>query len=379
MQFRDEEYETLSLYRTDIGEAADVEPTPVSQLYNFCTQHGDAKGTLKFLIKQTKIPLSSNASVIPPPGAGFEHESLRYTPSVDRRQGGGPVSWPQQFPLEGPRSNPSHHSKEGSISSANENRSRATNGEATSPALYQTRSIGDGHETDTSSNSRGPIKRSRALPNGRRLPSSPSRSPMSEHHPPLFENILGHRSTPSTATPVIIPPSPISQGLRHSASLELELSPTAETDYSQRQGSITPTSYNDRRQFASGLSPGNTSLPYLDEPGSPAGLGIRSGAAASGSSSRPTMSPLTIPNSSYSAGPSMDGIDQETRDLILRLDAEERERERAQFEADRELALKEQQSEQEVWEAMQQLKRHEQQRQVEADALRAVSGLIREG
>lgn len=284
------------------------------------------------------------------------------------------MSWAQQMELGGPRRSPSRHSKDGSMSSASEHRSRGNNGEPTSPARYAARSIGDGHETDTSSNSRGGgVKRSR-VPNGRRLPSSPSRSPMGEHHPSMFENIIhGQRSVSAAASPVIIPPSPIAQGLRHSASLELELSPGghAEDDHRLRQGSITPTPYTGQRRFASEQSSEGTSLPYLDGPGS-AGLGIRN--VSSGSSSRPTMSPLTIPNSSFAAAsPSMDGMDQETRDLILRLDAEERERERAQFEADRELALKEQQSEQEVWEAMQQLERTERERQVRADAVRAVS------
>lgn len=70
LRYRDEDFGSLSIFRTDIGEQADEEPVPRSQVHAICYQEGDSKGGLKFLVKQTGVLPSPSSAVVPPPVLG---------------------------------------------------------------------------------------------------------------------------------------------------------------------------------------------------------------------------------------------------------------------------------------------------------------------
>ncbi|KAL7419201.1 mitogen-activated protein kinase kinase kinase [Cryptotrichosporon argae] len=100
LRFRDDDYATLSIFRTDFGEAPDPTPLSTSALTSLIQSMGDAKATLKLLVVQTSIPGSSAAPVIPPPPS----EPLRHPPVVPAIQ------------TDLPRGS---HSKNGSVGSSN--------------------------------------------------------------------------------------------------------------------------------------------------------------------------------------------------------------------------------------------------------------------
>jgi mitogen-activated protein kinase kinase kinase len=80
LRFRDDDYATLTLYRTDIGE--EPEPGAVSKesLLRMCREQGDSRATLKFLVLQTAIP-GSTASIVPPTITDKD----RHLPPIDTR------------------------------------------------------------------------------------------------------------------------------------------------------------------------------------------------------------------------------------------------------------------------------------------------------
>lgn len=111
MRFRDDDYSTLSLFRTDIGEDPDTNAVTTGDLLKLCQTVGDSKATLKFLIVQTSVPGHSAASVIPPPPNGADIEATPYRSS-------GVPSLVTDSSIPGRSS--SRHSKEGSMSSVSE-------------------------------------------------------------------------------------------------------------------------------------------------------------------------------------------------------------------------------------------------------------------
>ncbi|GHJ85831.1 hypothetical protein NliqN6_2233 [Naganishia liquefaciens] len=66
LRFRDDDYPSLTMFRTDIGETPDVEPIGKEKLFDVCKAEGDSKGGLKFLVVQTSVLPSPSSMVVPP-------------------------------------------------------------------------------------------------------------------------------------------------------------------------------------------------------------------------------------------------------------------------------------------------------------------------
>ncbi|KAI0320340.1 hypothetical protein OF83DRAFT_1105241 [Amylostereum chailletii] len=105
LRISDEEQSQYSIYRTEIGAYALGDALKDDQLFNLCSEHGDPRGTLKFLVanssavvhepSQASPVASPTASAVPPP----------VLPSTSR------------YPLRHPHRSQSRH---GSVSSASE-------------------------------------------------------------------------------------------------------------------------------------------------------------------------------------------------------------------------------------------------------------------
>ncbi|KAI9512819.1 hypothetical protein F5148DRAFT_647230 [Russula earlei] len=115
LRIEDEEQSRYSIYRTEIGAYALGDALPDEQLYELCRDHGDAKGSLKFLV--------ANSSAV-------VHERNRPSPTTS------PTASSMQPPVVIPSSNSTYnrpyprrrsHSRHGSVSSASE-RPEAING-----------------------------------------------------------------------------------------------------------------------------------------------------------------------------------------------------------------------------------------------------------
>jgi hypothetical protein len=80
LRFRDDDYPSLTLYRTDIGETPESDSVGRAQLFELCKSQGDAKGSLKFLVMQTSMAPSPSSAAIPPPtGHSLVHGGPAYT------------------------------------------------------------------------------------------------------------------------------------------------------------------------------------------------------------------------------------------------------------------------------------------------------------
>lgn len=101
LRFRDEVYPTLSIYRTNIGEAHDPTELWPQALWQLCHTEADSRGSLKFLVVQTSAP-TSISSVVPPPSTNQASFRTRpdispimtdvappYTPRPEASMGGG--------------------------------------------------------------------------------------------------------------------------------------------------------------------------------------------------------------------------------------------------------------------------------------------------
>lgn len=118
LRYRDEDFGSLSIFRTDIGEQADEEPVPRSRVHAICHQEGDSKGGLKFLVKQTGVLPSPSSAVVPPPvlgpnmltNTGFIYGNSHRAVSASSQSGDYP-----RHPYQTRRG-------EGSVSSASENK-----------------------------------------------------------------------------------------------------------------------------------------------------------------------------------------------------------------------------------------------------------------
>ncbi|WWC68103.1 uncharacterized protein I206_102024 [Kwoniella pini CBS 10737] len=345
LRIRDEEHPTLSMYRTEIGEPADDIPILPAALLHLCTSQGDSRATLKFLVKQTNVPTSSAASVIPPVAAQPDYTSYR-SAADNRRAGMSPITTDLSHPLLNRPS--SRHSKEGSLSSAS--------GELVDRSALSTSDWSDiGPEaeewggkktrrTTGTGSSRSPITEhttsSPAIPTpssrfgGPRLPprdASSLSSPSSRHLD------LNHPVSPSLVEPF---PKP---EIRHHAP-----TPMSGSRASSSQGHPDP--FLEFGQAGPGPSSSSSNSRWEN-----AGLGLRID----------------------------DDVDPETRALLKMYEAEEiearrieaqREAQMAQTADDEEMARKQQAEEKDIWEMivrMEEEDRQKQENQIAEDEARA--------
>lgn len=345
------------MYRTEIGEPADETSILPAALLNICRTLGDSRASLKFLVKQTDVPPSSAASVIPPVAAQTDYHPFRA--AADLRRAGVP-------PITTDLSNPilyrvsSRHSKEGSVSSAS--------GELLNRGELSASDWSDlGHEAeDWSGPGLSRSTRKSVLQNvGVRLSTSTggSRSPVTEHSASLGT------SSPALPTPPIPP---------HSVSLQagepsIHSSPSSRPSskhYEFNEFSLPP-------QFDH-FTPSNAASAFP-----PSGTSISDAYQNENATAGPSRPAVSQEQGSQGLGLSLDDdIDPETRALIEQFQREEQEAQRKeeerkrQLEADEELAKREQQSERELWEMMQQMQKEQRQReqaQIAEDEARAVS------
>ena len=110
LRFRDDEYPNLSLFRTDVDEQPDSTAVTSDALIHLCSKMGDAKATLKFFVMHT-TPTLAGAIIVPP---------MVDLPRITTGN------------LKAPVRTPSHHSRDGSMSSASEMFERQGTGTSTS-------------------------------------------------------------------------------------------------------------------------------------------------------------------------------------------------------------------------------------------------------
>ncbi|WVR04740.1 hypothetical protein IAU60_001751 [Kwoniella sp. DSM 27419] len=331
LRIRDEDHPTLSMYRTEIGEPADDTPILPAALLGICSTLGDSRASLKFLVKQTDVPPSSAASVIPPLAAQTDYTPYKSNADT-RRAGMSPIKTDLTHMLYRPLS---RHSKEGSVSSAS--------GDVLDRSGLSASDWSEsGQDADDWPGKRP--KRTAGRSNGS------SRSPITD--PSASSPALPTPSSSFTA-----PPAP-----REGSYLS---SPTS------RQQELNPSA------SSSIVEPFPKPQPYNWTPTLPSGS----------SSSHGANDPFVVtagPSRSPNAGLGLsldDDMDPETRALIEQFQREEQEARRAQENErhrqlllDEEMARKEQQSERDIWQMMQQMQLEQRQReqaQIAEDEARA--------
>ncbi|KAK4686856.1 mitogen-activated protein kinase kinase kinase, partial [Tremellales sp. Uapishka_1] len=109
LHFRDDDYPTLTMFKTNIGEDPDPAALSPAALLQLCSTQGDSKASLKFLVTQTS--LSGSSAAVPPPSIGVDIEAVPLYNPVGSRA-------PNDWSRNGKPS--SRHSKDGSMSSASE-------------------------------------------------------------------------------------------------------------------------------------------------------------------------------------------------------------------------------------------------------------------
>ncbi|WVQ75911.1 hypothetical protein IAR50_005546 [Cryptococcus sp. DSM 104548] len=319
LRIRDDDYPTLSMYRTEIGEAADETPILPAALLNLCSTLGDSRASLKFLVKQTDVPPSTAASVIPPVAPQNDY-------SYSRRSGVAPIT--TDLPNALLDRVTSRHSKEGSASS----------GELLDRGGLSASEWSDlGADADEWGMSKSGRKPS-ASGTGIRLSNSTggSKSPITEHS-----------ASAGTSSPAIPTPPVVLHGI--------PLQNREPTILSSSPSSRPPSNHYDA------ISPIDhfKSTPTLIHSG-PSNEDMYSGNAIPGPSNR------SRPNQQGLGLSLDDDMDPETRALIEQLQREELDAQREEDERkrkDEELAIREQQSERELWEMMQQMQREKRQRE----------------
>ncbi|WWC59626.1 uncharacterized protein I303_102185 [Kwoniella dejecticola CBS 10117] len=345
LRIRDEEHPTLSMYRTEIGEPADDIPILPAALLHLCTSQGDSRATLKFLVKQTNVPTSSAASVIPPVASQPDYTPYR-SAADNRRAGISPITTDLPHHLLNRPS--SRHSKEGSLSSAS--------GELVDRSAMSTSDWSDlGPEAEEWSGKQGKRNAGTGRSNGS------SRSPITDPT----------TSSPALRTPsskVAGPPLPArdtsslsSPSSRH-FDLNHPVSPSLAEPFSKpeiRHHAPTPVS-GSRASSSQGHQD-----PFIGS--------SRGGPGPSGSRWENTGLGLRID----------DDVDPETRALLKMYEAEEIEARRieaqrkaqmAQTADDEEMARKQQQEEKDIWEMMVRLEEEDrlrQENQIAEDEARA--------
>lgn len=331
LRFRDDDYPTLSLFRTSIGESP--EPTPIANpsLLQLCQSLGDSQASLKFLVVQTGAPRSSS-SMVPPPSA-TEYSTVRGPPAIVTDMPAPPYT---------PDPHSSGHSKDGSLSSAS------------------------GASMDRRQGSFHSISDAEELPyGGARGMRQPTLSTSSAS--PIGSNV----SRPSLHTNSSLGAAPVRVG---SVS-----TPDLTRDPLEDEYGMTLPAYpaNESRDMGATIRASTTSTPQ-PPPVATAFPIDHAGSSSSASPSRSystTSTSLEIPNIPGIDRATFDAMDDETKALVLRLAQEEQQnvtRRQEQEMADAELALRTQQTEREHWQREQE-RRESELGQVAADAAEAVS------
>ncbi|KAK8847534.1 hypothetical protein IAR55_005392 [Kwoniella newhampshirensis] len=332
LRIRDEDHPTFLMYRTEIGEPADEVPILPAALLNLCSTQGDSRATLKFLVTQTKVPPSSAASVIPPVNQNLPP----YRSAADtRRAEMSPIT--TDLPRSLLKRASSRHSKEGSASSAS--------GELLERgglSASDWSDLGaDAEEWNSAQLQRG-TRRNFIHTSGVRLSSSTggSRSPITEPSAGTSSPAIPTPPASITAPPPRVASSHSSPSSRHYESR----SPSTPPMLVAKASNATPTLLNRVNDIRDDVSYNTSAGPSRQ------GLG------------------LNVDND----------MDPETRALIEQFQREEREAQqteeaerRRQLEQDEELALREQQSERELWEMMQRVQSEQRQREQAQDEARA--------
>ncbi|WWD21625.1 hypothetical protein CI109_106111 [Kwoniella shandongensis] len=336
LRIRDEDHPTLSMYRTEIGESADETPILPAALLNLCATQGDSRASLKFLVKQTNVPPSSAASVIPP--IAQEYPPYR-SAADDRRAEMSPIN--TDLPHALLKRVSSRHSKEGSVSSAS--------GELLERGALSASDWSDlGPDADewASAQIQRGTRKNFIKSTGVRLSSSTggSRSPITE--PSVSTNSPAIPTPPASFT---APPPRVASSHSSPVSRNFDIQhPSTPPMLVAKPSNATPT-------LPARFSHPQDKVSYN---------------ALAGPSQRPTGQGL---------GLSVDSdMDPETRALIEQLQRQEQEAQQAeeaerrrQLEEDEELALREQQSERELWEMIQRVQTEQRQREQLQDEARA--------
>ena len=395
LRFRDDDYPSLTLYRTDIGETPESDAVGRAQLFELCKAQGDAKGSLKFLVMQTSmVPSPSSAAIPPPTGHSMAHggpsmgppsHSLGSPAELSRKAfSAGSAGAAERMRAgygAGGGGGGSRHSKSGSVSSTSDKFGRQDHGYAhdfgyetspvdTSSQPYAIQGIQSGTSASGSASGTGNHTLSRhhrlMSKSSRRMPSTStskgSQSPADERKgvprsygspPPSLDAMSGTQTSTS-------------------ASLSTAIGSRGEVlHHPSRRGNTAPA-YGDKNEarIPSGSSSSNYHRPSLPTP-------------YDHMHARPPMdSPENeagVPafDHSYDAvewEPSPSEPTEADMILIQRMQQEEDERERQkriQMEADMRVAMQEQQKEHAAWEAQQAREQEARHRQVEADRVAA--------
>lgn len=327
LRFRDDDYPTLSLFRTDIGEQP--EPTPISHsnLLQLCQTLGDSRASLKFLVKQTHAPRSSSSMVPPPSATDFtnqdppaivtEGQAPRYTP--DAHSGG--------------------HSKDGSLSSASGVSMDHCQGsfhslsDAEDLSIFGTRSL---RQPTLSTSSASPISGNTSHPS---LHANPNLSPVRVR--------AGSISTP-----------------------DLTRNPLDSDSTYQLPPSVFPA--NSHRDLSATIRANPSPAPAPP----PVANAFPVPLAGPSSASSPSASyPAATPGFEGVDRATLDEMDEETKALVLQMTQEDQQRlaqRQEQLRADAQLALRTQETEREHWHR-DQIRRQSELDQLANDAAEAVS------
>lgn len=325
LRFRDEDYATLSLFRTDIGESPEPTPLPNQNLLQLCQTLGDSRASLKFLVVQTGAPRSSS-SMVPPPSVPPEHSSR------------GPPAIVTDIPVPPytPDPHSGGHSKDGSLSSASGASMDRRQGsfhsisDAEDPAYYGARGT---RQPTLSTSSASPIGGNSSRPS-LHTNSSLGAVPMR----------VGSISTPDLRGP-------------HDEAYSMAL-PSYPVNDSRDMGATI------RASSTSAPQPPPAVAAFPTSQAGPSRSPPRSYSSASATLDIPGIDRATL-----------DAMDEETKALVLQLAQEEQQtatRRQEQEMADAELALRTQQTEREHWQQEQE-RRQSEYDQVAADAAEAVS------
>jgi hypothetical protein len=401
LRFRDDDYPSLTLYRTDIGETPESDSVGRAQLFELCKSQGDAKGSLKFLVMQTSMAPSPSSAAIPPPtGHSLVHGGPAYTlgspaelsrKTFSASSASGAGTGAERVRLGngasgGGGGGGSRHSKSGSVSSTSERYGRHEHGYPQDV----------GYETS-------PVDSSQpyAIPGGRSEASASGSAgggggtgnhTLSRHHRLMSR---GSRRMPSTSTSKGSQ-SPADERSKVGGSSRMYGSPPPSLD------SISNTHTSASTSVATAVGSRSEMMQNMARRGNTApmsgwGAGDKNDPRLAGSQHRPSLpnpyenfqirQQMESPEADVEVVPpfdrSYDAVDWEPSPsepteadmaLIQRMQQEEDERERQkriQMEADMRVAMQEQQKEHAAWEAMQAREQEARQRQVEADRIAA--------
>lgn len=150
LRFRDEQFPSLAIYQTDIGESLNLSQQRIvndQHLLNLVHTYGDARASLKFLIRQTSVANSWTSAVVPP--SDTFRTSRPGVPPILTNVAHAP-SYSSQYITS------ARHSKDGSLSSVSEamdrsvgshaslsDRSMAENSDFGPPSLQNTSSTSE--------------------------------------------------------------------------------------------------------------------------------------------------------------------------------------------------------------------------------------------